>query len=441
MALPNSNWSRTLISDATIRPDVPQRIMEALEIIADVFGVDYSSAAQTVQVAMASFDTTDGLFTQFAAIGEETDNGIVIKDATNDLTWRIRADASTALNKIIFEYKDGLSDSYTTAVTITNGDIYDKDGNPLTFIGGITAGTGLTGGGTNGVVTLAVDDGGIDTTQLGASSVTNAKVATDADISGTKLGDASVSPTRIDAGASGLAIITNGTTASFGQIGTNIEHIAGWSVTTDKLASGSVGSRAIASNSIDAEAKVSPDGGDSGEVLTVSRLVGYPVWFELPSSGVFAGGNLCLAESYDVPAGGAPTQETWYVQKFDGDVFDDDGMHDPTTDSGRQIIIQEAGYYQIRYSDVMECDASIPGDDSWILGVRIRKNQSSNIAIKYYDGRAADAVSPYILGVKLDATAYLAVDDEIEIEAYREGTDLSCTASGYYSQFSVRKIG
>jgi hypothetical protein len=441
MALPNSNWSTALISNSTMRPDVPDRIMDALEIIADVFGVDYSSAAQTVQVAMASFDTTDGLFTQFAAIGEETDNGIVIKDATNDLTWRIRADASTALNKIIFEYKDGLSDSYTTAITVTDDDIYDKDGNPLTFIGGITAGTGLTGGGTNGVVTLAVDDGGIDTTQLGASSVTNAKVATGADISGSKLADASVPSSKVEAGASGLAIVTDGTTASFGQIGTNTDHIASWNITEVHFASGAVSNQHIASNDVDAEAKISTDGGDSGEVLMVVKVASYPVWSSWPSSGYFAGGNLCLAESSDAFPGGAPTHETWFTQKFDGEVFDDDAMHDPDTDTGKQIIIQEDGYYQIRYHDVMRCDASVPGDDAWILGVRIRKNQSSNIALRYYDGNAANNQTPYTLYVKLESTAYLEVDDEIEIEAYREGTDLSCTSPGYYEQFSVRKIG
>ncbi len=56
-------------------------------------------------------------------------------------------------------------------------------------ITGVTAGTGLTGGGTSGSVTLNIANGGITNALLGANSVTNANIA-----------DGSLSPTKISGG-------------------------------------------------------------------------------------------------------------------------------------------------------------------------------------------------------------------------------------------------
>ena len=77
-------------------------------------------------------------------------------------------------------------------------------------ITGVTAGTGLSGGGTAGTVTLNIASGGVDTTQLRDSSVTSAKLAAaavgssqlaDSSVTSAKIADGAVSDTKIAAGS------------------------------------------------------------------------------------------------------------------------------------------------------------------------------------------------------------------------------------------------
>jgi hypothetical protein len=77
-------------------------------------------------------------------------------------------------------------------------------------ITGVTAGTGLTGGGTAGTVTLNIASGGVDTTQLRDSSVTSAKLVSaavgssqlaDSSVISAKIADGAVSDTKIAAGS------------------------------------------------------------------------------------------------------------------------------------------------------------------------------------------------------------------------------------------------
>ena len=100
-----------------------------------------------------------------------------------------------------------LNKSVGSAVTITGL----PSGGGTGDITGVTAGTGLTGGGDSGAVTLGIADGGVDTDQLADDAVTGDKVADNtlhggALIDGTlptaKYGDATVTVGKMTSGSS-----------------------------------------------------------------------------------------------------------------------------------------------------------------------------------------------------------------------------------------------
>ena len=75
-------------------------------------------------------------------------------------------------------------------------------------ITGITAGTGLSGGGTSGTVTLRIDDGGVGATQLADDAVTHSKIADDS-VRSAQIEDGAVDADRIASTAVTTAKIRN----------------------------------------------------------------------------------------------------------------------------------------------------------------------------------------------------------------------------------------
>ena len=139
----------------------------------------------------------------------------------------------------------------------------------------VTAGTGLTGGGTiaanrtlnviggTGITAnandIAITAGGVDTTQLAADAVTGAKIADNA-INSEHYTDASIDTAHYAAGSvDATALGADSVTAA--KIGDNVinsEHYAADSIDAEHYAAGSVDATALASNAV-TTAKINAD--------------------------------------------------------------------------------------------------------------------------------------------------------------------------------------
>ena len=141
-----------------------------------VFGSDgllYFSTNKTLDENIPSTNpTTDGQ-TAWKAFNSDVADGAV---GTDQLAADAVTEAKIADNSVQVEHLLTTSDGSNGQLLSRTSAGMNWINAPDTGITGVTAGTGLSGGGTSGSVTLNIESGGVDTTQLADDAVTRAKI-------------------------------------------------------------------------------------------------------------------------------------------------------------------------------------------------------------------------------------------------------------------------
>ncbi len=151
-------------------------------------------------------------------------------DTANYYTGCIRAENNTLYNVKLGTAPSATCNVGDTQVSADYGDLQS-----------ITAGTGLTGGGTQGDVSLSIADSGVTTTKIADLAVTTAKIAANA-ITEAKLAVGAVTESII----ADLAV----TTAKLADLAVTTAKIANVAITTAKLADGAITTAKIADTAV-----------------------------------------------------------------------------------------------------------------------------------------------------------------------------------------------
>ena len=261
-------------------------------------------------------------------------------------------------------------------------------------ITGVTAGTGLSGGGTSGAVSLAIDT---------ATTVdkTTAQTLTNKTMSGSSNTFSNISLTSSVTG-----------TLPVGNGGTNLT-----TYTTGDLP------YASAANTLSKLAI-----GTTGQVLTVSG--GVPSWGTVSSSPTYVGCRLYNTTGTNPSC----SNDAVTTITFNNETFDTDGFHSTTTNTSRITIPSgKAGYYRVTAHLFMQA----PTNETSEYQLRINKNGTLSSYLAWGPGDdAADT------GKSINDVFNLAVGDYVEMAVYHNaGTSRTVTGSEIRTHFEATFIG
>lgn len=327
-----------------------------------------------------------------------------------DSTARTTA-LSGVLSEGMFSYLTG-----TNAFQYYNGAAWADVSNPGD-ITGVTAGTGLSGGGTSGAVTLSIN------------TAVTADLTTAQTLTNKKLSDSTTTIVDVTDATKAVKFDVGGTTAITGTIATNfttaktvtIPDATGTLALTSEVINNSLITTAGDIIYRNATVPVRLGIGTAGQVLTVNSGATAPEWKTISTTPTFVG---CLATRSASIAFTANTERS--IPFASADIFDTDGFHDPSSNNTRITIpTGKSGYYLVTMSFFF-----FAGIDYQI--VKFIKNGSASQTLQTQKNMASNNAS--ITG---SATIYLAATDYIEMFAQINST----TTDTLNANFGVAYLG